>query len=97
MDADGAHHRVLVEGNPDPDWSPAGRPIALSRPSVGADGQSQSQIWLMNTDGSHRRPISHRSTFKAGPSWSPDGTEMVYILLANPGSPTDPQPQVGMA
>jgi Tol biopolymer transport system component len=51
----------------------------------------------MNADGSNLRQISHRSTFKAGPSWSPDGTQMVYILLANPGAPTDPQPQVGMA
>lgn len=87
MDADGSNQRLLTEGAA-PDWSADGNQIAFSRP----DGQ----IWLMNADGSNPRPITHSSTAKFGPSWSPDGKQMVFILIKNPGSPTDPQPEIGI-
>ncbi|MBI2761120.1 MAG: PD40 domain-containing protein [Chloroflexi bacterium] len=96
MDADGSHQRLVVEGSPDPDWSPDGKQIAFSRPSVAADGRIESQIWLVGADGSNLRQLTYSSTFKAGPSWSPDGAQLVFILLANPRSPTDPQPQIGI-
>jgi Tol biopolymer transport system component len=97
MDADGSDQRLLVPGtSSDPDWSPDGNQIALSRPVVSIDGQIRPQIWVMNADGSNLRPITGSSTFKGGPSWSPDGTRMVFILVKNPGSPTHPQPTIGI-
>jgi TolB protein len=96
MNADGSNQRLVVEGSPDPDWSPDGSQIAFSHPSASAEGHIQSQIWLMNADGSKLRQITRSSTIKGGPSWSPDGTQMVFILVKNPGSPTDPQPQIGI-
>ena len=96
MDADGSNRRPIAEGSPDPDWSPDGSQIAFSHPSPSADGHIQSQILLMNADGSKLRQLTQSSTFKGGPSWSPDGTQTVFILIRNPGSPTDPQPQIGI-
>lgn len=87
MDADGSNQKLLVEGKA-PDWSPDGTQIAFSR----LDGQ----IWVMNADGTSVRQTTHSDTFKSGPSWSPDGKQMVFILTSNPGSPTDPQPQIGI-
>ncbi len=87
MEASGSEQRMLVEGLA-PDWSPDGRRIAYSSP----DGQ----IWVMHADGSGQRQVTHSDTAKARPSWSPDGKRMAFILIRNPGSREDPQPQIGI-
>lgn len=86
MEADGSNQKLLTEGTA-PDWSPDGKQIAFS-----ADGQ----IWVMSADGSNKVQVTKSTTFKSGPSWSPDGKQMVFILSRNPGSRTDPKPQIGM-
>ncbi|MCI0745222.1 MAG: hypothetical protein L0Y58_07445, partial [Verrucomicrobia subdivision 3 bacterium] len=91
MDADGSNQQLLVEGAA-PDWSPDGEQIAFSRP----DERQIAQIWVVTADGSGVRQITQSDTSKVGPSWSPDGKEMVFILATNPGSPTDPQPEIGI-
>lgn len=96
MDADGSNLRRLAEGSPDPDWSPDGTRIAFSHPAPAPGGKVGSQIWVMNADGSGPRQVTRSGTFKGGPSWSPDGTRMAFILVGNPGSPTDPRPQIGV-
>lgn len=97
MDADGSNQRLLAAGTRgDPDWSPDGKHIAFSRPVASSDGQVRPQIWVVNADGSNLRQITESGTFKGGPSWSPDGTRMVFILVRNPGSPTHPQPTIGI-
>jgi len=97
MDADGSNQRFLVAGTQgDPDWSPDGNQIALSRPVASIDGQIRPQIWIVNADGSNLRQVTQTNTFKGGPSWSRDGTQMVFILIKNPGSPTHPQPEIGI-
>ncbi len=91
MDADGSNQKLLVEGAA-PDWAPDGKQIAYSRP----DDKQISQIWVVNADGSNFRQITQSNTAKIGPSWSPDGKQMVFILPKNPGSQSDPQPEIGI-
>ena len=86
MDADGSKLKLLTEGDA-PDWSPDRKQIAFSKGG---------QIWVMGADGKDERQIIGNPTFKAGPSWSADGKQMVFILIVNHNSPTDPQPQIGI-
>ena len=91
MNADGSNGQLLVEGAA-PDWSPDGNQIAFSRP----DNNQITQVWTVNADGSNIRQLTQSNTVKIAPSWSPDGREMVFIMPQNPGSPTDPQPEIGI-
>ena len=86
MDADGSHQAVLAAGEA-PDWSHDGASIAFSRGG---------QIWLMRDDGREVRQVTRTSTFKAGPSWSSDGTRMAFILMQDMRSPSSPRPTVGI-
>ncbi|HEV2758329.1 MAG TPA: DPP IV N-terminal domain-containing protein [Acidimicrobiales bacterium] len=70
-DADGSSPMDLGEGS-NPAWSPDGTQIAFAL---------NPDIWVMNADGSGRRPITDdpSSTHRVGePSWSPDGTLIVF-------------------
>jgi hypothetical protein len=87
MNADGTEQKFLAEGF-SPDWSSDGAKIAYA--SFG------NQIHVMDADGSNQRQITKSNTFKAGPSWSPDCKQMVFIQLKNPGSQTDFQPVIGI-
>lgn len=91
MDANGSNQKLLAEGLT-PDWSPDGKKVSLSRP---ADGPIL-QIWIIDADGSNLKQITQSNTFKIGPSWSSDGEEMAFILHKNPGSPSDPLPEIGI-
>ena len=67
-----------VNGNPT--WSPDGKQIAFGRIR---EKVSKSTIWVMTADGSEQRmlPISQNdgSEFYGGqPSWSPDGTKILF-------------------
>jgi WD40-like Beta Propeller Repeat len=70
----------------DPAWSPDGTMLAYAGPghphgSVGGD------LWVMNADGSGRRPLEHeRNGYSDGayPAWSPDGTTIAFT--ANDGT-----------
>lgn len=64
----------------EPAWSPDGSQIVFSGPfhpsgSVGGD------LWLMNADGSSRRPLIHTTngySDGAYPTWSPDGSTIAF-------------------
>jgi TolB protein len=85
MDANGSQQIVLAAGDA-PDWSHDSQSIAFSRGG---------QIWVMRVEGRELRQLTRSSTFKAGPSWSPDGTRMAFILIQDPQSPTSPRPTIG--
>ena len=58
----------------DPSWSPDGTRIAYR-----SDRNDESELWLMNADGSDR----HRVARGGFPAWSPDGSKIAY---ASPSS-----------
>lgn len=69
--ADGSNRMDLGPGS-DPAWSPDGTKIAFAL---------SPDIWVMNADGSGRRPLTddpaptHRVS---SPTWSPDGTRIAF-------------------
>jgi WD40-like Beta Propeller Repeat/Lysyl oxidase len=73
MRAEGTRSRRLTQ-NPGRDdtaaaWSPDGRRLAWS---------SQGDVYVMNADGSAKRPVAATSLQELDPAWSPDGLELVY-------------------
>ncbi|MFQ5742221.1 MAG: S9 family peptidase [Acidobacteriota bacterium] len=64
-----------------PQISPDGRQIIFSRSYIDAvNDKRQSEIWLMNADGSRKRKLLKGSS----PIWSPDGTRIAYLAEGEP-------------
>jgi len=61
-------------GDWSPKWSPDGAQIVFTSHRDG-----QSDVWLMNSDGSAPRNLSQNSAWDYSPSWSPDGKQIVFI------------------
>jgi dipeptidyl aminopeptidase/acylaminoacyl peptidase len=55
-------------------WSPDGRTLAYDCAAF----EERSRIWLVATDGSHRRRLPTGSLDAAWPTWSPDGTHLAF-------------------
>ncbi len=66
----------------DPDWSPDGRQIAFVSHAV-TDNQLNSitaEIYVINADGTGDLVrLTHNVEEERGPSWSPDGTRIVFM------------------
>lgn len=85
MDANGANQAQLTfntpGGNFTPEWSPDGSRIAFAslRTAVG-----HPEVWVMNADGTNLQRLTFTpnnpggNTWSLLPSWSPDGTRLVY-------------------
>jgi Tol biopolymer transport system component len=71
MDSDGANVQSIAAGN-EPAWSPDGKRIAFS--SVLAN----SEIFVMNADGSGIQQLTIFPDDEFQPSWSPDGKKIVF-------------------
>lgn len=68
-----------------PDWSPDGTRIAFGY----SKSSDQSDIWLMNPDGSGKTNLTNDGTLKSNPRWSPDGSQILFNLFddADEGGP----------
>jgi TolB protein len=75
IDADGTHlTRLTHSPGPDfdPSWAPDGTRIAYR-----SERSGDSEIWVMNADGSDQR----RLTAGLSPAWSPDGSRIAYASV----------------
>lgn len=65
-----------------PQLSPDGRQVLYTRTWIdGVNDRRESQVWLMNADGSRQRFLVKGS----GATWSPDGTRIAYLAPGEPG------------
>ncbi len=80
MDADGADQTNLTNSvdvqQYSPDWSPDGTRIAFFRYTEGGTITSQSDIFVMNADGSNLVNITNSDFEELEPAWSPDGDRL---------------------
>jgi Tol biopolymer transport system component len=65
-----ATRTTFSNGSADPAYSPDGSKIAFV---------SDTQIFVMNADGSGRRQVTTSPTTKTDPTWSADGTRIAYV------------------
>ena len=59
-----------------PAWSPDGRKIAVVS---GRHGPENSEIYVMNTDGSGERRLTHNGVRDSAAAWSPDGRKVAFV------------------
>jgi WD40-like Beta Propeller Repeat len=81
MDADGSNVRRLSDGKDDwgATWSPDGKWIAYK--SWLGTSAPDPQIWIAAPDGSETpRALTSGPGARIAPSWSPDGSRIVFIL-----------------
>lgn len=67
--------------NPNPAFSPDGKSLAFEAGPQGGDREFNIDIYVMDADGSGLKRITQEPTFDSMPSWSPDGTRIVYSRM----------------
>ena len=68
----------------DPQISPDGSKIVYVRRSMDImKDRSVSNLWIINSDGSHHRALSGSPEGGNSPVWSPDGSMLAYTARAN--------------
>jgi Tol biopolymer transport system component len=85
VNADGSSLRKLTDGVDDktPALSPDGKKVAFS--SIQRDGNSE--IYVVNTDGTGLTRLTNRPETDVSPEWSPDGTMIVFAGSLAGGDP----------
>ena len=87
-DIDGSGSELLVQADggylAQAAWSPDGTEIAYVRDYWdGINGQSQ--LWIVNADGSGKTKLSRGDVQERWPAWSPDGTRIVFEHASGSG------------
>jgi TolB protein len=72
---------TLITGgvNTYPAWSPDGRRIAFRR----MVGESNSEVFVANVDGTDARNLTNHPAFDGWPAWSPDGSRIAFASNRN--------------
>jgi len=100
MNSDGTNETRLTN-NPAVDlclsWSPDGKKIAFAS-KRDDDPNSEifygdSEIYVMNADGSNQTRLTNDPSFDMAPSWSPDGKKIAFYSLRNDVSPEKDESQ----
>jgi len=90
---DGSQPRLLYDGGEEgeepatPVWSPDGRSIAFAMRPAGAADADESDIYVMDADGSHVRRLTDAPGDDSHPHWSADGRR---IFFNSPRGTPDP-------
>ena len=61
-----------------PSWSPDGSKIAFV--SLPVEGRANSDVWVIDVDGSNLTQLTHNPGSDGCPVWSPDGTRIIYSV-----------------
>lgn len=72
MDRGGTNPHQIHGRGWDPTWSPDGTQILFASDEAGA-----SQLFIMNSDGSSQRRVTHFDSLRGRSDWSPDGSWIV--------------------
>jgi Tol biopolymer transport system component len=83
MSADGSQVANITNtpeaSESDPNWSPDGLHIAYNRSEGVVFGEADSDIWVMNGDGTDQTALTANNEVEFQPDWSPDGTQLVFV------------------
>jgi TolB protein len=95
MAADGTDRRPLTEGLPpgsdasgsrNPVWSPDGTQIAFSGEFGRTEDQRQTEVYVMDADGTDMRRLTTNQSFDEASSWSPDGDRIAFTRITDLGT-----------
>jgi len=71
----------------DPQYSPDGRRIAFSVTEYFLEeGKTNTDIYVMDADGSNLRQLTHHKSEESHPRWSPDGKWLLFVSTRENGS-----------
>ena len=83
-DADGGNPRMLFDGRDlgsepgTPAWSPNGSAIAFAMKPAGASDDNESEVYVMNSDGSGIKRLTAAPGDDSHPHWSADGKRIFF-------------------